>query len=282
MIGTKVLVWLEALHEEGTERQRKAARNLLNTSEHYFDSKKVSQETRVDLHRAWMPLASSSDPLVRECVAQLTGLLRIWSESGGILLRRLLVDEVAEVRVAAVWAAGHIGSTAGSLVPVLLTLLPQPEQKVRWRIAWALNEIGHCDDRVIQAICGLAGDEDVLTRMSAYNAIAGLVESPSGNAAQKVLAGLEDGDDGVCAAACVAIGLGNHFDPSTAEVLIRMAANGSHGVQAAAIIALYRAWPDRISHPAVMTFLQSNLGYWWAEAMLRGEPVRVRRADNRI
>lgn len=270
MIGKNVSKWLENLKSGTAEGKNKAANNLLGTSEWYFDDKKVTREERLDILNRLISIQNDPDPIVRNSIVYLIGILKISTESINRTLEKMLKDEIPEIQVSAVWAAGNLGKNSASLVPVLVSLSSHPDREVRWRIPWALREIGFVDNSLSKTLVALAKDKDSTARMYALDAIPFCLSETDSKVRKTVKSCLKDRDGSVRGAACRVI---QKTDPDWKAVksrLERLVKTDVHGVQLEAVLALCKQWPEMSRDPTINKWLNENKGYWWAENLING------------
>jgi hypothetical protein len=261
---------MNALSGPSSHRRTKAAGHLLQTSEYYFDGKKLDRIEREHLLWQLLALADDSDPLVREAVTRLTGLLNQWSDVTQRILGGALRDATTEVQAQAVSAVGTYKESAAPLLPDLLALANHPESDVRFRVAWAIPRLGIRSPSIMQILVGLSADVHRTTRMYAILALPYCLPGSGAEVFHLLAEALRDPAAEVRGQACMAIARIEHDWTLLRERLWDVFHSNLHGLQIDAIIALCRHWPELTRHEEISAWLNVNQGYWWVEDLLAG------------
>lgn len=269
-VGSRFAGWMKDLSGPPSARRTKAAGHLLETSEYYFDEKKLDRTERDQLLSQLLALANDPDPSVREAVTRLAGLLNQWSEVAQRILGSALRDATVEVLASAVSAVGTYEESAAPLLRDLLALANHPESDVRFRVAWAIPRLGIRSPEVIEILVILSADVHGTTRMYAIQALPYCLPSSGVEVFHLLARALRDPAAEVRGAACMAISKIEHDWTFVRERLWDVFHSGLRGLQIAAIIALCRHWPELTQQEEVSAWLSANQGYWWVEDLLAG------------
>jgi hypothetical protein len=262
-LSTRTKTWFESLRGALGPTKTKAAERLFGLSERYFDDKKVTIPEREQLIELLAPLVSDSELVVRKCVAQLLGLLQVRSSTACEVISKLLGDKHPEVQVHAVWAGGRLGRSASSLIPHIALLATSASHDVRWRVAWALGEMGQATPETHGALLHLSHDQSYLTRMHSLDSMAKCADAANFEMRHALLSGLDDLDPTVRSAACRSIG-SLPWDWSDHRAKIRqLALHDGVGGNFYAMLALAKLDPNCIKDPPVREWLESNRQYGW-------------------
>jgi HEAT repeat protein len=268
MIGRNITKWLDDFATGPTDIQKVAAFKLMKISEHYFEDHKVSIEERKSVVNEISNI-TSTDPIVQECIASLTGMLQILTIEVENILDSLLSNKSESVLINAVWATGNLKSNAKTLIPKLLKLQNYNSREVRFRVAYALKEIAQSNEAVRITLLKLTKDPDWLVRMHALDALSVCILAPDVEVENVLVISLDDKDQAVQAGACRAIGMLNITSKAAKNKLILMAAEMSD-----ALWALSKNWPELFYEQRFRKLLEANSGYPWANKLLANiEPV---------
>ncbi len=267
-IGKRVAKWLGEIVGPPSSRRKKAAEHLLDTSEYYFDGNKVSAQERQQVLDGFASLVEDPDSLVRRAIAQITGLMKYWSNQTEEILSKLLQDPDSGVQTHAVWACGHIGAPASPLLPHLTRLAEHPDREVRWRVPWALAEIASPQSSASQCAVLLLKDDDPTVRMYALAAVGACVREPSADLLDTVAEYLQDHAPEVSAAACRTLVALEDTRDSTVSALRTIVATRATRVSLDAVYALTKLDSHALDFAPARHWLETNRGYWWVDDLL--------------
>jgi len=273
MIGKNVATWLEDLSGQNEKRAIKVAGHLLNTSENYFDDKKVSVVERTSIANQAIKLADNKNSEIRNCVAHLIAILNVWSEEIELTLKSLLNDADDSVATSSVWATGKNGKHSVDIIDSLVKLIDHPNREVRWRIPWAIIQIEPPLVGVKKALFALTSDKDNTAKMYALDALAACVSAPDKDIISLVKNGLKDEAGEVRGAACRLVKKIEGDWSLVKSDLEYTFKNDMHGVKRDAVMALCKRWPESVMSQDIKSWLHENQGYWWAVKLLSGEKI---------
>ncbi len=263
MTGRNIAKWLDEFIAGPADLRKIAASKLMKISEYYFDDHKVTPEVRKSIVIRISTLLSSPEPIVHECIASLLGNLQVWTVEVKNILDCLLSNESESVLINSVWAAASLKSNAQTLVPKILTLQNHNSREVRFRLAYALKEIGLSDQNVRMALLKLANDADWLVRMYAFEALSVCISIPDKHVERVLIRALDDSDQAVRAGACRAIGILKVTSKAAKRKLTLMAPEIRD-----ALWALSNNWPELLHERDFRKLLEANIGYYWVDELL--------------
>lgn len=272
-VGSRFAGWLKDLGATPSARRTKAAEHLLATSEFYFDEKKLDANEREQLLRSLVSFASDDDPVVREACVYIAGLLHLWSDLTERLIRLALRDSEPKVQAMAVFTTGQLGTAAAPLVRDLLGLSSHADERVRFRVAWALPRLGVRTGEVVAALSELAGDTHRTTRMYAVDALPYCLHTSAEFISDVVSTSLDDSAAEVRGAACRAIARIDHDWSRFLDRLWTIFRSDVHGNQSEALVTMCHRWPNLTNRPEISAWLSANPDYWWVEDLLAGRPL---------
>lgn len=268
MIGKNVSRWLAELRSGAPEEKAKAATSLLKASKWYFNDKKVALKERLAIIDDLIPLKDDPERIVRECITYLIGLLQVSNDTVNDFLSKMLADEIPEVQIGAISAGASIGKGSSALVPILIRLSSHPNREIRYRIPWALKEIGWADDSLYEPLVRLSNDDDSTVRMYALDAIPYCIKE-IGPGIKEIVQNALGRKDESAGAACRVIQKTETDWSDTRKILLKLVKEDAPD----AVLALCLQWPEMADDPVVNNWLKKNSGYWWAEDLLHGKSI---------
>jgi HEAT repeat protein len=185
---------LEALSGDDDERRDEAMKQLDKLPLGYFDDHPPrKRDVARFVPQLAVLLTTHRSPQVRDWCAQMIGESGIPDPSAIQALTRALKDQDRKVVRTCAWALGALREHASDSVPDLLKQLKHPWMEVRWRVCWAIAQIGGLRPRAAKAMVNLFADEERQVRAYAVEAF-GSTAAPTPSAFRRLEAMKSDSD----------------------------------------------------------------------------------------